>query len=358
VVTVPPIDDDYTPIIRQGTIEKISGILGRRRIRQSLPDAGHGEELVLLDSRGGPVGTGGHITAGERYWGSLRGWVMVDASDHHLSFSFACQDIDGAAGYQIEAVTRVSVVDAAATVRRNVRGVRAYVEPALRSRATGCLSNVGQANGADTLTMLNTRLANHSASLSRLVGSHLQVADWLSTVITDLSIQFDAATTEHYDQLVAANRRAELSNTTLIHQQQTAMHEIKLRKTWSDHLTDLVSDPVKVLVEAVAADPSPANIKELGDKLSESDDRRYTEFLTMLNRMIDREVIVEVDDLPKARVLYDGLRKSLSADDGQQRSVRMIDDAQSQPEKTIADAEIVEDRDQRSQYDPDRDWNN
>ncbi len=349
-----PVDNDYTPIIRQGTIEKASGILGRRRIRQSLPDAGHGEELILIEANGGPVSVKGHTTAGERYWGSLRAWVIADVSDHHLSFHLTYRDTDGAAGYEVTAVARVTIADAAVAVRRNVRSVRAYVEPALRSTAEDAISDDYYGDGRGTLTRLNTRLGNHQRNLRNLVGRSLQVEGWLSAVITDLSIEFDHATASHYDQLVAANRGAEIDNTTLINRQQTAQHEIGLRRIWAAYLGEQVSDPITRAVAAAVGDPTADNIKEVADKLDADVRLQRDQFIATLNRLIDNKVIVELDDIKNTKVIIDGLQKGLAAENAQE--TRMItDSAPLPPDKTVMDAHIVDDR---PPYDSDRDWGN
>jgi hypothetical protein len=353
---VPPVENDYTPIIRQGTIEKASGILGRRKVRQSLPGAGHGEELVLIEANGDAVSAKGQTTAGERYWGSLGGWVMVDVSDHHLPFGFGYRDTDGAAGYQIDAVVTVTVTNAATAVRRRANGVRPYVEAAVRSAATGNLNSARGVVGGDTLAKFNQRLGSHSGILRGLVGTHLQVTDWLSVVITDLSIQFDGATGAHYDQLVAADRQAEVDSRTLINRQRTSVHEINLRNTWAEYLGAQVSDPLKRAVVAAAADPTVGNIKEMVEKLDEDDHIQREQFVATLNRLIDNKVIVELDDVRNTRVIIDSLQRAVGDGDSGQSRPEMIASAQDTDVAEVA--EVVDDGNGRSSYGGDSNWDN
>ncbi|MGH3262877.1 MAG: hypothetical protein ACRDNS_12850, partial [Trebonia sp.] len=222
---MPALESDYSPVVRQGAIEKPSGIMGRRRARQSLPDAGHGEQLVLIDASGGTLGASGHATAGERYWGTLRGWVLVDMSDHHLPFSFGFRDTDGVASYQVDAVLTVTVADAAAAVRRRSSGVRTYVEAAVRSEVNGALARAVDVDADDILARFNQRLSGRTNILLGLVGRRLLVADWLTAMVANLSIAFDASTTAHYDQLVAADREARVSDRTIVNKQKTSLHE-------------------------------------------------------------------------------------------------------------------------------------
>lgn len=341
-----PAENDYNPIVREGQVELGSGILARRRARQSVPDASHGEEVVLIGADGAAVS--GRGTAGERYWGSARGWVIVDVSDHHLSFHFSYRDPDGAASYEIAALATVTVSDAAATVRRRARGVRAYVESALRSTATRSLSSSLRGDGGDTLSKLNARLGSHAELLRRFVGTGLSVADWLLVTITDLSIQFDGSTSAHYDQLVAADRAAEVSNRTLINRKQTTMHEIELRQTWADYLGGQMSDPLRRAVAAAAADPTPDNIREVSNKLDEDDRWQRGQFVETLNRLIDRNVIVEIEDIRNTKVIIDGLQKGITEGDS----------SRSQPSMMIEDAEIVDDHNALPPDDSDHDWSN
>jgi hypothetical protein len=347
-----PVENDYAPIVRQGTIEKASGILGRRRVRQSLPGPGHGEELVLIEANGDAVSAKGHTTAGERYWGSLGGWVMVDVSDHHLPFRFGYRDTDGAAGYQIEAVVTVTISDAATAIRCKASGVRPYVEAAVRSAATGRIAGAPNTQGSDTLAKFNQRLGSHSETLRRLVGTRLAVTNWLSAVITDLSIQFDTGTAAHYDQLVAADRQAEVNNRTIINKQQTSIYEIGLRNTWAEYLGAQVSDPLTRAVAAAAADPTAANIKEVAEKLDEDDRLQRAQFLATLDRLIDNKVIVELDDIRNTRVIIDSLQKGLTEGDGGQPRPEIV------TAERVDDAEVVADGNEQSPYDVDSNWDN
>jgi hypothetical protein len=342
-----PAENDYNPIVDEGKIERASGILGRRRARQSVPVAGHGEEVVLLGANGGLVSGKGETTAGERYWGSSRGWIVVDISDHHLYFRITYQDTDGAAGYEISAVATVTVADAPAAVRRKARGVRAYVEPALRSTATRHLSGSMHTEVDDTLKKFNLRLGGHTDVLRGLIGGTFQVGDWLSVTITDLSIQFDSATAVHYEQLIAADRTGEVKNRTIKNQTQTAKSEIELRETWAEYLGKQMSDPLRRAVAEAAADPTPDNIREVANKLDEDDRWQRNQFLATLNRLIDNKVIVELDDVRNTRVIIDSLQKALTADG----------DSRSRPEKMIAGTSVTDDP-EPSSGDYDRYWGN
>jgi hypothetical protein len=71
-----PAADDYNPIVQQGSIERASGILGRRKMRQSLPTVEHGQAIVFIGADGGVISGSGYTSAGERYWGSATRWII------------------------------------------------------------------------------------------------------------------------------------------------------------------------------------------------------------------------------------------------------------------------------------------
>lgn len=363
---MPSIENDYSPILRSGTLDKPSGIRGRHKLRQSIPNAGIGEELVLILSDGNPVSA---MTAGERYWGSASSWVIADVSVHHLAFRFSYQDPDGLAGYDIAATARVAVINAAVAARSNVRGVREYIEPAMRAAVTRSLSrprnaHLSNAGDQDTPTELNSRLQDHSHILHGITGQPLPTDQWLAVTVTELSIAFDGATQTHYNTLVDTSRATTTRLAGIDGDKAAAMRQIEFQKIWAEHYGKDVPAELGKYVTWVAADPTPENIRILAEMVAADGRLERDRVDSLIGKLIDSKLIVEFEDIPKAIDEIDRARRGAvtggaGRPDGQPlgidgaRSSRSFQSAS--PDVTVADADIVDDG---SGVDDDRDWGN
>jgi hypothetical protein len=279
-------------------------------------------------------------------------WIILDVSDHHLTYRFTYRDVDGAAGYEVEVVATVRISDAAAAVRRRAQGIRTYVQPTLGIRVSRAGAGSSHQTVADTVTKLNLRRDALAARLrDELIGESFMVDDWLDVRVADISVRFDADTTTHLDQLVAADRTAEVDTRTIINRTETDRAEIKRRRVWEDYLGEQVSDPLKLAVAAAVADPNTENIKELRDKVNEDSQLSRAQLAALLNKAMDNKIIVDVGDITNFKAVVEGLQKGL-AGDGAQIARRPESD------KMIASAEVVSDTDELPADDSDRDWRN
>lgn len=306
--------NDYSPVAGQGVIEKPSGILGRRRLRDSLPPVGHGYERVFVDGNG-EVRGGGSATAGERYWASSGAWLKVDVGDHQLTYRFPYRTTDGTAGYNIAATVTVRVFHASEAVRRKAQGVRMYVEPALSARIHQALPDSTYQSSGDSVTTLNVRRDQITRAVRDKLcpGSTFQVDGWLNVQVADVSVAFDTATAAHHDQLVNAARSAELDITQLRNKEKSAHAEINLRRTWSEYLEPRLANPLTRAVETVAANPTQESIQQVVSQLDASDQWTRAEVVAILNKLIDKDFVGDISELQAIKVIVEGLQRTPSS---------------------------------------------
>jgi hypothetical protein len=303
--------NDYNPIASRGSIEKASGILGRRRIRDSIPPVEHGLSLVIVD-RNGEARSGAALTAGERYWASEGTWLKIDVSDHELTYQFSHGSTDGSAGYLIEVTVMVSVQDAAEAVRRKADGVRKYILPSLKQRVTTSLPVVICPGSGDTLSALNAGRDQLARALAEGLqpGGLFEVDGWLRVVVNDISVTFDSSTAGHYNRLVDAARTSEINLTELRNKEKSAKAEIDLRTTWSRYLEPRMADPLQRAVEVIAANPTQENIQQVVAQLDGSDQWTRAEVVSILNKLIDKDFVADINELQAIKVIVDGLQRT------------------------------------------------
>ena len=126
--------DDYDLVVAQGKVQKPSGLLGRRRAHDTLPDLPHGYERVFRGKDGSLSATGGGLTAGERYWSTAATWFNVDIRTHNLTYQFLQRSQDGQSEYVVTVEVSVRVTSAIDVIRRNLHSVRSHIAPALAAR--------------------------------------------------------------------------------------------------------------------------------------------------------------------------------------------------------------------------------
>lgn len=351
-----PERNDYNPIASRGRIEKGLGILGRRRVRDSIPPVEHGFELVIVD-RNGEARSGAALTAGERYWASGGTWLKIDVSDHELTYGFSHGATDGSARYLIEVTVVVSILDAAEAVRRKAGGVRKYILPILKQRVATSLSTAIRPGSSDTLSTLNAGRDRVTRDLAEGLqpGSSFDVDGWLRVVVNDISVTFDRATASHYDRLVDAARTSEIHLTELRNKKASAKAEIDLRITWSEHLEPRMADPLQRAVEVIAANPTQENIQQVVAQLDGSDQWTRAEVVSILNKLIDKDFVADINELQAIKVIVDGLQRTPAT--GQGRAVG------SSGMKLIEGSEVVSGDDvgagpgSTRQTDDDHNWN-
>jgi hypothetical protein len=294
-------DGDYNPVAAQGKIEKPAGILGRRRLRDSIPPVEYGYERVFVDADGQIRSGRGATTAGERYWASPGMWLNVDTGDHDITYRFTYREPDGTAGYNIEIYVTVRVSNAQEAVRRKVSGVRRYAESALSTKVSMTLTQALPHDGASGVRMLNTRRDQIAQRLRDAMtpGAYFTIANWLTVTVTDVSVSFDAATSAHHDSLIATARGVE-----------DAEAKIRLRETWSNYLEPQMADPLKRAVATIAADPTQENIQRVASQLDADDRWRSGEVIGILNTLIKENYVEDINQLNAIKAIVETLQRT------------------------------------------------
>jgi hypothetical protein len=271
--------------------------------------------------RNGEARSGAALTAGERYWASEGTWLKVDVADHELTYEFSHGATDGSAGYLIEVTVVVSIRDAAGAVRRKADGVRKYILPTLKQRVATSLPTAIRPGSGDTLSTLNAGRDQVTRALAEALqpGVSFDVDAWLRVVINDISVTFDRATASHYDRLVDAARSSEINLTELRNKEKSAKAEIDLRTTWSRYLEPRMADPLQRAVEVIAANPTQENIQQVVAQLDGSDQWTRAEVVSILNKLIDKDFVADVNELQAIKVIVDGLQRTPAT--GQGRAV-------------------------------------
>lgn len=289
---------DYDPLARQQVIGKPTGLLGRRKLRESLQPVGFGFERVFVDADGVVHPISGALTAGERYWASGGTWLSVDVADHSLTYPFSHRDVDGSASYRIDATVTVRIADSAEAVRRQIRSVRVYVEPALRSVIGDALTGRPDAKEAQGLVKLNSRRAEIEHLLRDRLrpGTSIKIENWLVVRLADLAVVFDSETAAHHDRLVSKARGLELDDA-----------ERRQRTAWADYFGPLLGDPLGRAVQLVAADPSKENLARVADVINADERLHRDEVLKIMERLIDNNWVQDAAELKALRVIVDSL---------------------------------------------------
>ena len=330
-------NDDYNPVAGRGVIEKSSGLLGRRKARESFPRAEHGFELVFIDQQGEVRDNGAYATAGERYWAGPGSWLRVDIGDQQLRHRFPYQPAGGTAAYNIDITVKVRIADAPEAVRRRVSGVRVYVEPALRARLGRALPSPSFAAGGDSIARLNSARDQISQAMMAELppGSDVYAGDWLDVTIAELSVNFTAETAAYYDQLVEAVRSAEIDTVKLSSKEKSADAEISLRKKWSEYLGPRLADPLTRAVETIAANPTQESLREIVSKLDDADQWNRQEVVAILNKLIDKDFVGDIGELKAIKMIVDTLQRSPAGSVPEIRSP-------SEPMKMVTDGRVID----------------
>lgn len=328
----------------QFAAEKASGLLARRRVRAGLKPVGYGQERIFVGPDGDVRPTKGPVTAGERYWAEGGTWLSVDVADHALTYSFAHRDIDGAASYQITVTVAVRVADAAAVARRNIRGVRVYIEPALRAVINDALDAFRTQESSHSITKLNVRRGEIERQLVVMLqpGKEIHVEDWLNVKLTDVAVTFDTETEAHHGRLVSAAREMELDEA-----------DRRKRAGWAEYFQGRLADPLTRMVEIVAANPTPENVERVASQIVADERWRDGEAAGILTTLIDKNYFDDIDQIKAGRVLLDSLLRPAASPDRALGAAAASD-------RSMAAGEVIDSvtdtEPPPSQEDSDRNW--
>lgn len=345
---------DFDPLSQQETVEKTTGILARRKMRSAIKPIGYGCERVFVDLDGVAQAVKGPVTAGERYWTAGGTWLSIDVADHALSYSFAYRDLDGTASYRIDATVTVRVTDAVEVARRNIRGVRVYVEPALRTSINEALASFRSQDSSHNLIRLNARRGDVERQLADRLqpGRSITIEDWLSVRLADVAVTFDSDTEAHHGKLVSAARGLQLDEA-----------DRKQRTEWAEYFEKHLTDPLARAVQIVSANPSQDNVERVVSMINADEKWRTGEAAEVLKTLIDKNYFDDIEQIKAGRVLLESLlRPDVRADralgpgipDASVAAGEVIDsDANVKPTAAPADSE---DPDAEDTADSDRAW--
>lgn len=335
--------NDFDPLAVQDVIEKPVGIMGRRKVRDSLKPVGFGHERVFVDPDGNAYAAKGSVTAGEKYWTAGGTWLSIDIADHTLSYSFSYRDVDGAAGYQISMTVTARVADPVAVAVNNIRSVQVYIEPVLRSAVTTALTEYRAHDTSPNITTLNSRLGAIEQRLRNGLqpGRLTAIPRWLSVTLADVAVVFDEATKAHYDDLITASRGRQLAEA-----------DRERQTDWAEFYKKDLDDPHARWAKLLGANPTPENLQQVISMIDADERRRTTETLDIIKTLIDTNYFENVDQIKNFRALLDS---ALASSD---RADRALEPGFSS-DRVITVGEVIDSVPEprtQSDDDSDRDW--
>jgi hypothetical protein len=257
--------EDRSPIADRGEIEQRRGLAGLfGGADRSIPAPEPGQRLVLVGRDGGVTTGEPGRSAGERHRDRPHRWLLVDEQEHQWTFPIAFADTATTAGFVATVSVTASVRDPLAVARKGVDSFTGHLEPALTSAVAGAAAVVGDdvATGPDPVKALTDARKRVLGGLRDHLGARLDTVlpEWLSARVTSVTIDFDAATRRHYDDLVERARLGHVIEADNANDERRDKGEIARRGRWRAALGDAVANPILGLLEVAAADPSRDNI--------------------------------------------------------------------------------------------------
>jgi hypothetical protein len=296
------VTDDFSPVAEEGRFKAETGLLGRLRRRNDLEPLSGGYARVLLDEQGAPVLAGEQISAGQRYWSRARSWMKVDVRRHTLEYEIKFSDPSGQAGFVATITVACSVKDPKAAAVEAADSVKDVLVPALRGaikRASGTGSAIGD---DDPVAALSTMRAHAERAAEEVVGEVSGIPAWLSAEITAISVDFDAATAGHRDELVKRSRDGQLIVADGANKKIETTTSMEIREIVRNSLTPHLANPATRAIEVVASDPSPENIDALVATLNSVEADQQSATIALLQELIEKDYLDKEDPIYKAIV--------------------------------------------------------
>ena len=295
--------DDFSPVVEEQEFVTETGLLGRRRRRHDLEPLGAGYTRILLDDRGVPLHTGEQPSAGQRYWSRAgRSWVKVDLRPHILEYQIQFSDPTGRAGFIATVTVNSSVKDAEEVAKEGATSVKDILVPALREAIERASDKGHSVDKDDPVSALGTMRIHASKAAKGLVGDVKGIPSWLVAKVTAVSVDFDAATDSHRNELIKRSRDGQLIVAAGNNEKIEKTTAMEIRGIVRDSLTPHLANPATRAIEVVAGDPSPENINALVSTLNgiEGDQQRAT--IALLQELIDKDYLDKEDPIYKAIV--------------------------------------------------------
>jgi hypothetical protein len=296
------VTDDFSPIADEGEFKAEGGLLGRLRRRHNLEPVSGGYARVLLDEEGAPVLTGDQMSAGQKYWSRARSWVKVDVRRHTLEYEIRFSDPSGRAGFIATITATCSVKDPEMAVVEGAEGVKDVVVPALRAAIKRVSNTSPDIEGDDPVKTLSAMRVRASQSADEVVGQVPGVPAWLSAEITAVSVDFDAATASHRDELIRRSRDGQLIIADGENKKIETNTSMEIREIVRTSLTPHLANPATRAIEVVASDPSPENINALVNALNGVEAAQQSATIALLQELIEKDYLDKEDPIYKAIV--------------------------------------------------------
>ncbi len=294
-------EDDFSPIVDRGEVAAASGLRSRFGRRGDAPVASEsGISRVFINSDGQFISEGS-LSAGERYWGRLQGWVKVDISPHTLKFKLPVADPSGRGDFIAQITVIASVIDPAEAAHAGLKSVREFVEPVLGMKlGTIELGGDSQRAGMSMAQLRADTTRRISAGLAEQPLTGLPAG--IGARVASVTVTFDESTSTHLAGLTKLVRQGDLVDAEHAIAQKNTEHDIQTRKAWRDALGDLLTDPQRRVIELVAADPSPQTIAQVIQQSAALEAANRDSFVSLLNQMIDKDYVERGDPLYDAAV--------------------------------------------------------
>jgi hypothetical protein len=295
---------------------KVRKLLGIPIGMPQLPDV-RGDMALVVRNRAGGLWPLSSPTSGEKAWGDYETWYLVDMASREFANSYNDVLLTSDAGFDISITAAVQVIDPAQAVVHQNRKLTAFVDPILRKaiddaiyrfyernpdfrpRSAGELSQDVDLHGRpnlgsrwlDSEKIYSMRLASQRELYSALAEKELGGDDWLSISVTGLSVQIDADTRAHLNEIRSGRRATEL---TAVHHQQSeteALSKMKIRQMWRNELKKYLTDRSMRMFEEVYDDPTPEKISAAVAKVDANEQGQMKQLLGVVEYLMEKGTI-------------------------------------------------------------------
>lgn len=291
-------------VVRSGSFEPDRRRFKFRRLSLELPDVGHGEQLILLDSTGQAT-IASTATAGERAFAGYVSWVIVDAGGRDLQLDYADVFSTSYARYIVTANVHVDVnVDAGFGRQLALSGISSLEDqfrPTLSALLKRMLRNqeFPTENLADPV--LHLRKVAEDLLNDRLVGTSLaDLPPWLVVTVRDIVVRDDAAAASHLVELRQARNAKQLTLARGVDKLAGLELTLKQRELLEQAVGGKMTSASGMAMQAVMLDPSAQNIQMAIETLQNSEANEQTLFLKFVEQLPGADLAVDPEGPAKA----------------------------------------------------------
>jgi hypothetical protein len=301
---------DYNPIVASGTVEKAIGILGRKRVRNTLPRFEQGFAYVFVSYDNEVVSSVSGLSAAEKYWFRGGVWSKVDLRDHDLIFEFPYRPASAKWTFLINVSARVRVARPQEVAQRGLSSVSSYVQHDLGTVVDNALSTRPRIQGKPRpdVTEEQTRIERAVRGVlplgqERLVGSD----GWLGWVPVAVAVSMDELTSQEFTNLRSDDHEAERAERRKRKERKLVKREIKVKEEWSSYYRGKVDNPLDRAVLLLAQNPSEETVARVVDQLNEGDASSRDRVFAFVERQMSQGRLDSEDDAVEMRKVLDAI---------------------------------------------------